>query len=249
MGALNQIILEKYGFNSKAEAIFSQIQDFVNLLNFSDQQALIVHGKPGLSKTDTVKKALKAMGVKHKIAKASFSTVGDFYKVLYNNNDCILVLDESEELLKRNSIFRKLMLTILEPGKGNRTPHYFKSTDKDLITKSNPNQGTIPQKFVFTGKLIMISNKNIDTLDDAIRSRSLDVHIDLSKTEVLEEIKNNLHNYNQDIDYGLKLKVYEYLKSIKARLKRIDFRTYRKLLDMANILGDKYRLYALNIVG
>jgi hypothetical protein len=109
----------------------------------------------------------------------------------------------------------------LQTGKEKRIPHYFKCNDKDLITKSNPGKGTVPQKFEFTGKVIFIVNKNIDTVDDAIKSRALDVEIDLSKNEVLQEIKNGIEEYNPEINIDLKLAVYEYLNSIKSRLKRI----------------------------
>jgi Cdc6-like AAA superfamily ATPase len=237
----------------KARTVYNQIIDFTKLLTVSNQHGLVIHGQSGTGKTEFVRQALSTLKQQKiisnwKYAKAHFDKLGDLYKCLYNNNDCVLVLDESEDLLKRNSIFKNLMLTILEPGKEIRMPHYFKTTDTELQTKAHPDR-RYPQKFKFTGKIIFITNKDFNTFNDAIQSRCIDVPVHLTKTEIMGLIEENINEYNKDINHLVKKDVFNFLKENKKKLKRLDFRTFRKLLDMASVLGDKYKIYAYNITG
>lgn len=221
--------------------IFEQLKDFVEIISDSSINGLVVSGDSGLSKTKTVKEALKEMNVNYKYDKVVITTGGDLYKILYKNNDSILVLDESDCMLLKKSPFRTVLLSALEFGK-NRRLAYMNKRDKEIESKK------YPQSFNYTGKIIFITNLDEKSVDDAILSRTLSLSIVLSRDEILNEIFDKINEKHKNIKTEIKYEVHDFLMEYSGSAKRFDFREYEKIIMIRLKCPHKWRDYAVEML-
>lgn len=192
---------------------------------------LIVLGESGLGKTEMVKTTLKDMRKDYAYVRGDIKNCGDFYKMLYQNNGRIIILDDSNTIIKKNSKFMSYLLAITDRGNNKRIA-YLNNFDSDMKSSNNPD-GKYPQQFQFTGSIICISNLTIGKLDEAFRSRAVINIIEASNEEIIEEVEREIDYYYGDVKLNIKKTTIHFLKEMikKFPKHRIDFRTYQKAME------------------
>jgi len=208
-----------------------ELKDDISILtkglgDLSFRNLLIVTGEAGISKTSSVKEALE--GTNYAYFRGGIKNLGDFYKVLYANNGRLLVIDDSDSIIKKNSVFRPLLLGMTDKGDKRRLS-YVNSFDKDIKSTSNPD-GKYPQNFVYEGALICITNLPPPKMDEAFKSRAILNIVESSDESVLQSIEDNLDKYYTGIDMEIKKEVLKFLKEFYQVANRIDFRLYEMCL-------------------
>lgn len=189
------------------------------LLKSPDFNLLIVSGESASGKTWQIKKYLDGNGVKF-VCFNGHITPFQCYQLLYHHNDKLLVFDDSNPILENVSSV-SLLLQACETIK-----------KRKVMWNSSRNITGVPDEFPFDGKVIVITNKNLDELDEALLTRGIKTSVnfdnftmlkiinaietDLSKEEkdrIMNILKNNLYNTR------INLRVWKLLETLFRILK------------------------------
>jgi hypothetical protein len=221
--------------------IYQQLEDFTKMIQMTQINGMIVTGSSGIGKTSTVRRTLRYMQVDYAYDKVVTKSKGDLYKILHNNNNKVLIIDEANEMIKKGSPFLPILLSALEAGE-NRRITYFNKRDKDIQS------GRYPQSFEYTGSMIFITNMSLARVDQAILSRSLTMEIVLNKQEILREIREGIEEYHPKIPVHLKREVYKFLVDNQHRIEDLDYRKYEQILCMRVGTSKNWKKYADEMV-
>lgn len=231
-------LMEKYGITDiSASEKIKQLQSYIKLVAKGYKNSFVISGEPGLSKTTTVEDTIKNAGVKYAWANVFIGTVNDLYKILYNDNNKILVFDDTDYLIHktRGKKFKDMLLAATDLNK-KRVLQLKDVKDKEIQSINNP-KGKYPQKFIYTGQTIFITNLDLKYIDPSLLSRSLEINIKFTNEEVIELIKKNLDKYYKEVSITVKEEVLDFIIDIIGIVDRFDFRKYRDVL-MLRLSGD-----------
>lgn len=209
---------------------FDFVTDLVTLVSQAAVPSAIVTGEGGLGKSYTVISALKAAGLNDVTALMEvesendvplerdetmfsvvkgYSTPKGLYNTLYNHRNSTVVFDDCDSILK-DPVALNLLKSALD-SYSERYISWSAEAKKD---------DEIPSSFRFDGRVIFISNLSLNTLDGALRSRSLCV--DLSMT--LEQKITRMETL---------IKSDEFLPSVSMQHKKDAIALIRKLIKKA----------------
>lgn len=171
---------------------FEFVHQLVSMVATKQTPSCIVTGEGGLGKTFTVLKALKDAGLRDisefdvgatvpnmkafRVIKG-FSTAKGLYRVLFENQNNIVVFDDCDSVLK-------------DPDALNLLKGALDSFDKRLITwnTSVDNDG-LPRFFQFKGGVIFISNMDSERISQALRSRSMNIDLSMTPDQKIDRMK------------------------------------------------------------
>lgn len=116
---------------------------------------------------------------------------------------------------------------------------YFKEQDdedeemegdeEDEMLDTEPDDGTIPEVFLFESRLIFISN--LLEIPDAVGDRCIAISLIYNKTQALDLIESKLEHLMPEypeLDLTTKKKIIAFLRKYKKMAKRITFRLFTK---------------------
>lgn len=214
-----------------AEDLFEQLKDYVYLIHKRTVNALYIYGPPGAGKSRTVIHTLDNLGANYEIFSGGVKGTSELVRLLhrYKDGSTILVFDDFDSSM-RNREQKNILKSVLQ-DEGLRMVTYIKDVKY---------QRTIPERFEVLSPIIFISN--ISKVDPAIKSRCMNLHIELSQEEMLLRIKNLIENIYTSFPIGIKMKVWRFLMraSKQKKLKRIDFRQFKFCLAISALILDKY---------
>lgn len=184
--------------------VFADIRQAVKTLNSSESAAhgVIVCGPGGFGKSHNVEAGLQEAGlvegkdwVKYRVR----MTTPQIYMSLMENYDKIIIFDDCDEVLL-NKTSSDLFKSALETGE-KRTISWNK-TDT-LNTAGLPNSFIInlvkndkkhrlPSQFVFTGKIIFITNLPIRKIEEALVTRCETIDVTMRSEDLGQAIRNVL---------------------------------------------------------
>lgn len=148
------------------------------------------------------------------------------YIFLYKENGKVLLFDDADVLIDDSKNF-DILKKVLDSKKV-RSVGYG---SKPIILKKASLGGsdiTVPNSFVFNGRIIVVTNKSFSKIDTALKSRSLVIEVDLSSQECLKRVQRLLPfllKDNEKATMEVKQEVLNYLLSISDLFKKIDLRT------------------------
>ena len=214
--------------------MYHKLTSYLNSVINGNQSALILCGPPGMSKSYMVRRVLHFSKKKpyydYIIQKGATATIDDVYQMLYDAKDGILILDDFDTPLKDSN-----MLNMLKSV----TDTYIRrviSRPKQKITAGSlqaEEVSDVPDRFVFNGKIILITNLLKKDIDLALRSRApvLEVYFD-TKT-VIESLNHMLEFISPSAPLDLKEEVYQYILSLYKDNPKInmDFRKFQSSVD------------------
>lgn len=212
---------------------FGFVEKLVTMVAKGVQPSAVITGEGGLGKTHTVTKTLEANGYKDMSDLAEFqvgavirkskmytmvkgySTARGLYSTLFENNNSVIVFDDCDSILK-------------DPVALNLLKGALDSYGKRVISwNAETRDPELPRSFEFTGRVIFISNMSQDRIDQAIRSRSMMVDLQMTldqKIERMEFIAQSpefLPEYNKTIVQD----ALELIRTLKDDAREISLRT------------------------
>ena len=188
--------------------------------------SLIVVGEGGLGKTHSVNQSIKNtdMCKSDYVFFKGYSTARGLYNTLYDNNGKLIIFDDCDSVLED-----KVALNILKSA--------LDSYDNRSITwMSNMNNNDdYPQQFDFTGRIIFISNKSKESINDAILSRSLTVDLTMTPNDKIERMTSILGSILPEYTLEAKKEALDFLKTVKDEVN-----LNMRMLIMVTKIRDSY---------
>jgi len=222
---------ERFGINTR----FEFVEKLVKMVATGVQPSAVITGEGGLGKTYTVKKTLEACGIPDLTAVMAetegescgaegyvmvkgYSTAKGLYRTLFENNGSIIVFDDCDSILKD-----PVALNILKGALDSYDTRWV-SWNSEMKESDD-----LPRTFEFTGAIIFISNMEQESIDQAVRSRSMMIDLSMSleqKIDRMEHISTQeeggfLPNY--PVEY--KTDALALIRELKDDVKEISLRT------------------------
>ena len=168
--------------------------------------SLIVTGEGGLGKTHSITQSINSSDLisDDYVFFKGYSTARGLYNALYDNNSRLIIFDDCDSVLED-----KVALNILKSA--------LDSYERRTITwmaKMNKND-EYPQQFDFTGRIIFISNKSKESMNDAILSRSLTVDLTMTPSDKIERMSAILSSILPEYTLEAKKEALDFLKTVK----------------------------------
>jgi len=202
-------------FNGRLDVIRDRTRGVANRYYTSTY----IVGRPGTSKTFTVKQELDELDVPYVIRNARMTGMG-LFDLLHDNPEHVIVLDDIATLFKDPAALQILMAALDGDAKEPRTVTY-KSKDKDI-------------SFDFMGGVIAISNLPLanDSLAVAISSRVMLLEHEPSEPEVAAFIRHLALNGYKELSADQCSEVVEFvIDEIRASGRRLDLRHMTKAYE------------------
>jgi hypothetical protein len=171
--------------------------------------SLIITGEGGLGKTHSILSVIKEKDLypfEYHIIKG-YSTARGLYNTLYDNNHKLIIFDDCDSILED-----KVAINILKSALDS-----YETRKISWMAKMNKND-EYPQSFDFGGRIIFISNKNRNSIDDAIISRSLTVDLSMTPEEKIERMSHIISSILPDYPINIKLDALNYLNEKKDEI-------------------------------
>lgn len=162
------------------DTIKNKFASLGKVLEGTSQRSLRVVGPPGIGKTEFILRHLRAKGIPHH--KVSGRITGfQLYQKLYERRgeDHMLLLDDSDSILTDAD-----GLAIIKAATDTGSYNQVSWTTSNRAFQ----EGGIPLDFHYQGRLVMISNQNLETL-----SRSVRIKADLAA------VRSRVPHFNFDI--------------------------------------------------
>jgi hypothetical protein len=228
--------VDKFGINAR----FGFVEKLVNMVAAGVQPSAVITGEGGLGKTYTVTKTLEANGYKDisdlgefqvgQVLNArkcftfvkGYSTPKGLYRTLFENNKSIIVFDDCDSVLK-DPVALNLLKSALD------------SYGKRIISWSaDMRDDDLPRSFNFEGRVIFISNMNQDRIDQAIRSRSMMIDLEMNVDQKIERMEFIAESPEFLPEYDKKIvqDALALIREVKDEAKEISLRT---LISVAKI--------------
>jgi hypothetical protein len=215
-------------FNINDRFMFTE--QLVKMVANHQTPSCIITGEGGLGKSYTVIKALRDAGMKDvseidpgevvlgrdcfRIIKG-FSTAKGLYRVLFENQNSVVVFDDCDSVLK-------------DPDALNLLKGALDSFDKRLITWNTSLDGdSLPRMFQFKGGVVFISNLPVEKISQALRTRSMNVDLSMTAAQKLERMETIMQSdeFMPDIPLSFKQDALNTIQENQDRVKDLSLRT------------------------
>lgn len=215
-------------FNINDRFMFTE--QLVKMVANHQTPSCIITGEGGLGKSYTVLKALRDAGLRDiseidpgtvvsaknvfRIIKG-FSTAKGLYRVLFENQNSIVVFDDCDSILK-------------DPDALNILKGALDSFDKRLITWNTSLDGDqLPRSFQFKGGVVFISNIQASKISQALRTRSMNVDLSMTAPQKLERMETIMQSdeFMPDIPLSFKEDAIKTIRENQDRVKDLSLRT------------------------
>lgn len=185
---------------------FVFLNDLTTMVVNDVTPSLVVCGQGGLGKTHSVTKTIEENNLEpaEYVFFKGYSTARGLYNTLFDNNGKLIIFDDCDSVLDD-----KVAVNILKSA----LDSYEKRTIS-WMTKMNKSD-EYPQQFDFTGRIIFISNKSKEKIDEAILTRSLTVDLTMTPDDKISRMEAILENIMPDYDIDLKKDALDFLTSVK----------------------------------
>jgi hypothetical protein len=168
--------------------------------------SLIVTGEGGLGKTHSITQSIKDTDMTESdyVFFKGYSTARGLYNTLFDNNGKLIVFDDCDSVLED-----KVALNILKSALDS-----YETRTISWMAKMNKND-EYPQQFDFTGRIIFISNKSKEDMNEAILSRSLTVDLTMTPSDKIERMGSILDSILPEYTLEAKTEALDFLKIFK----------------------------------
>jgi hypothetical protein len=218
---------------------FDFASQFVTLLHKGAINSFIFTGSGGIGKTTAVTNTLLQLGLREDTPDApggdfltirGFSTPRALYDTLYLYNGKILVLDDADQVFK-DPLGANLIKAALDDKK-----------ERIITWNSSREDDEIPNRFVYTGRVIFVSNLSIDQFPQAIVSRSQKVDMTLTVDEKVEIIGDVFSK--MPIADDVRKDVFEFVSEHATKAKDLNVRSAAALITLRENFGVNWKRIA-----
>lgn len=203
---------------------FNFLEKLTKMVAKKKTESLIVTGEGGLGKTFTVTKTVnKHLNKRNVKVIKGYSTPRGLYNSLYDNNGKLIIFDDCDSILE-NSVSLNVLKGALDSY-----------DEREITWQSQMRKGDeYPQSFNFTGRVIFISNKKREKLNQAVVSRSMVVDLTMNKSEKIERMRKVLKKVEPKISLSAKQESLDLIEKYKDDIKDLNFRTLVKVSKIRN---------------
>ena len=239
---------EKFNINER----FEFVESLVNMVAAGVQPSAVITGEGGLGKTYTVNKTLVANGLKDLsdlgalenastinrnksfVAVKGYSTPKGLYRSLYENRDSVIVFDDCDSILK-DPVALNLLKSALD-SYGKRIISWNAET-------SFGRDDDLPRSFEFKGRVIFISNLNQESIDQAIRSRSMMIDLSMTEDQKIERMETiaTSEEFLPEFSKAFKQDALNLIRELKDDAKEISLRTLISVTKIRASAGKNWK--------
>jgi hypothetical protein len=218
-----------------------------NLVTNKHLNGLLVYGPPGTGKTFTVKYTLYKLGVPYVHYKGGAKTLEDLVSILYKHRKGkVIILDDFDSALNNPDAINILKAaTDTYEKRIISLPIYRDTSFSDIELPS------IPEQFVFTSKIIVITNKDGHELDKALLSRMVGIKIEFTNEQMLKIIRKVLRTIHPDVNDDIKLEVLKFVEEEllkRCPYIRVDFRLFKMIVDLRLVYPTTWKKMVYDMV-
>jgi len=199
--SLNVVSIEKYFYDVKN---YTKI-----LIKATDINSLIIVGRRGIGKSFNSMATLEELNKKFLLLKGHITPLS-LYKTLYENSEGVIVLDDLASVILNRDI-----IAILLSATDYNTKMVKWISSSPLLT--------LPNEFMFKGKLVLIINKLVEDNEfiEAVKDRCFFLQFDLTDRQIIKimyEIAKSKKIPLDIVDYIKELSESRIIKNISLRL-------------------------------
>ena len=240
---------DKFCINTR----FGFVEKLVKMVASGVQPSAIVTGAGGLGKTFTVVKTLEAAGFKDAsvlddsfevgmrvnsakqfVTVKGYSTAKGLYRTLFENNKSVIVFDDCDAVLKD-----PVALNILKGA--------LDSYGKRVISwNADMRDEDLPRSFSFEGKVIFISNMDQNSIDQAIRTRSMMIDLSMTTEQKIDRMAfiATREEFMPEFEMAHKIDAIELIKDLKDSTKDVSLRTLISVTKIRSSGDDDWKQMA-----
>jgi hypothetical protein len=211
--------------------VLDDLRNMLMLIIDNINPSLIVCGRGGVGKTHTVTKTFEEFGMDegddYVMIKGASSALS-MYKALYYNNGKTLVFDDCDSVFRDEDAVNILKAAL--DSNDRRKISWLSRSTYDPATETPTKTRPVPNTFEFDGCIVFISNLPIESIDEAVRTRSYIIDVSLNQKQVFVLIERNLAEILPTVSSSIKEEVLDYMKtSYKSKHgEMVNFRTFIK---------------------
>jgi replication-associated recombination protein RarA len=197
-------------------------KDYLKMLSNGLIHSVLCYSKAGYGKTYTTIKFLKEIE-KEYVYYSGVTTAVALYKILFENNNKIIVLDDIETIFQDDRIIDILKASLWDVD--NKRIVSYKSSSKVLEN--------YPDSFEFIGKIIILANEVKGKNDEsfkALLSRTLKYHLNY-KYEDIKKIAINIINNKEELTQEQKTFIISIINNKIYPEHNFNFRIMERLIS------------------
>jgi hypothetical protein len=163
-----------------------------------------------------------------------YSTAKGLYRTLFENNGGVIVFDDCDAVLK-------------DPVALNLLKGALDSYGRRIISwNADMRDEDLPRSFNFTGKVIFISNLSQDSIDQAIRSRSMMIDLSMNEDQKIDRMAHiiNSPEFMEEFEMADKLEALGLIRELKDSAKEISLRTLIQVTKIKSSAGSAWKQMA-----
>jgi hypothetical protein len=231
---------EKFLFDSKSKEIqifsepskpdfdinerYQYLAEFVDMTIDSIIPSVIICGEAGLGKSHTVLERFAKKGKRKEqdyVIVKGYSTSKGLYKILWENRNKTIVLDDIDSVLK-DDVSLNLLKAALD------------SYSERIVTWNSVGfiDDGLPTSFEFNGQVVFITNKSLESLDSAVKSRALAVDVTMNTEEKITRMREIVKTMIPEVNLSTKNKVIDFIEENANVAKELNFRTLIKAIKI-----------------
>jgi len=222
--------ISKFHINQR----FDFLRKTVMMVASGIQPSAVISGSGGLGKSHSVRKALLESGLvdmssmiadaeegtivnrnKGFVVVKGYSTAKGLFRTLFENNDAVIVMDDTDSILKD-----PVALNILKAA--------LDSYDTRIISwNADMRDPDLPRSFIFTGRLIFITNLPENKIDQAIRSRSAVIDVSMNLNEIIDRMRIMVKDsqFLPEFSDQIKFDSIQFIEEKKEEMREVNLRT------------------------
>jgi hypothetical protein len=205
------------------------------------ENSVIIAGMAGIGKTSSVKEIINDEDSQAKWVQGDIKNYGALYKLFYDNSDKLIVFDDTDSIFKK--VYISILNAVMAPEK------------KRLVSFPAEFGKELPKGykdfFNFTGKVIIITNMPKRKIAPSVLSRGAIVEINVSPSEVIDYIRQNIDKVMPDYPqatHEAKIEVLDFIEKIKGEILHIDFRLLKRCLIYFLSGSNNWKKYSLAVL-
>lgn len=228
---INNIETEsKYSVAQRVEFM----KNLVKMVADNQIAGAVICGPPGIGKTTLCQEVFNekrySEGDQYIINKGRISPLG-LYRLLYLNQDRLIVFDDADDALTNPSAANLLKAAL------DTTTRREISWHSNVLAK----QDDIEESFVFNGRIIFLSNINQEKIEPSIVSRAMCLDLKFSRKDIMDRIiqlSSKICTYLTEYE---QLEVLEFLEENMNKLKDFNLRTLIKVAKVRRTNGVNWK--------
>ena len=239
-------ITERFGF----------VEQMVSMVSNRTMASAIVSGPGGLGKTHTVLESLRRAGLTDVTELADFevgarinrsrsfrvikgfSTAKGLFRSLQEGNGQTLVFDDCDSVLK-DPVALNLLKGALDSY-----------SDRWISWNADLRDDDLDRTFKFTGSIIFITNRSLDDIDQAVRTRAMCVDLTMTTAQKLERMTTIASDpaFMPEATESEKTEALELLREFMEQVQTLSLRSLIQVVKIRQTAGANWKNFARYVI-